>query len=98
NLGAHNDVYDIEVTRHEVIVDDLPDAADGYRIAFLTDTHVAPFMRRDFYREIVKQVQRFNPDVVLRGGDFVSWKRHIPLIAGVLLVDLRAKHGVCDVR
>ena len=94
NLGAHNDVYDIEVTRHEVIVDDLPDAADGYRIAFLTDTHVAPFMRRDFYREIVKQVQRFDPHLVLLGGDFVSWKRHIPLIAEVLLVDLRAKDGV----
>ncbi|HEV7573901.1 MAG TPA: hypothetical protein VGQ21_20600, partial [Thermoanaerobaculia bacterium] len=66
-LGAHNDVYDIEVTHHEIIIDDLPPAFDGYRIAFLTDTHVASFMRRGFYREVVKQVQRFAPDVILFG-------------------------------
>ncbi|MBV9071680.1 MAG: hypothetical protein JO231_23420, partial [Acidobacteria bacterium] len=47
-LGAHNDVYDIEVTRHEVIVDDLPPEFDGYRIAFLTDTHITGMMRRRF--------------------------------------------------
>lgn len=93
-LGAHNDVYDIEVTRHELIIDDLPQAFDGYRIAFLTDTHVASFMRRGFFREIVAQVQRFEPDAVLLGGDFVTWRRHIALMAELLLGDLRARDGV----
>jgi predicted MPP superfamily phosphohydrolase len=93
-LGAHNDVYDIEITRHEVIIDDLPPRFDGYRIAFLTDTHVASFVRRDFYRQIVAQVQRFGPDAVLLGGDFVTWRRHIPLMAEVLLSDLRAPDGI----
>jgi len=94
NLGAHNDVYDIEVTRHHIIIDDLPERADGYRIAFLTDTHVASFMRRAFYREIVAQVQRFDPHVILLGGDFVTWRRHIPLMAELLLTDLRARDGI----
>lgn len=94
NLGAHNDVYDIEVTRHEIFIDDLPQTFDGYRIAFLTDTHVTSFMRRGFYREIVAQVQRFDPDAILLGGDFVTWRRHIPLMAEVLLPDLRARDGV----
>jgi len=93
-LGAHNDVYDIEITRHEVIVDDLPPRFDRYRIAFLTDTHVASFVRRDFYREIVAQVQRFDPDAVLLGGDFVTWRRHIPLMAEVLFSDIRARDGI----
>jgi hypothetical protein len=93
-LGAHNDVYDIEVTRHEVFIDDLPEAFDGYRIAFLTDTHVAGFVRRAFYREVVDQVNRFDPDLVLLGGDFVTWRRHIPLMADVLLTDLSARDGV----
>jgi hypothetical protein len=61
NLGAHNDVYDIEVTRHEVEIPNLPASFDGYRIAFLTDTHVASFMRRGFYRECVTQTMRFEP-------------------------------------
>ena len=93
-LGAHNDVYDIEVTRYEIFIDDLPDKLDGYRIAFLTDTHVTSFMRRNFYREIVAQVQQFSPHVVLLGGDFVTFSRDIPLIAEVVLTDLSARDGI----
>ena len=93
-LGAHNDVYDIEVTRNEIIIDDLPPAFDEYRIAFLTDTHVASFMRRGFYREVVHQVQRFDPDLILFGGDFVSFGRHIKLLPEVLLDGLSARDGL----
>lgn len=93
-LGAHNEVYDIEVTRHEVFIDDLPPAFEGYRIAFLTDTHVASFMRRGLYREAVEQTMKFDPDLVLLGGDFVTWARHIPLMAEVLLTGLAARDGV----
>jgi uncharacterized protein len=93
-LGAHNDVYDIEVTRHDVLIDDLPPNFDGYRIAFLTDTHVASFVRRDFYREIVAQVRQFDPDVILLGGDYVTWNRHIPLMANVLIGELHARDGI----
>ena len=89
-----NQVYDLEVTRHEIIIDDLPPAFDGYRVAFLTDTHVAPFVRRAFYREIHAQLALFDPDVVLLGGDFITWRRHIPLMADVLLGELRARDGV----
>lgn len=96
-LGAHNDVYDIEVTRHQIFIDDLAEALDGYRIAFLTDTHVASFMRRSFYREVVAQVQRFDPHLVLLGGDFVTWNRHISLMAEVLLTDLKGRDGVLAV-
>ena len=85
-----NDLYDLDVTRHEIFIDGLPAAADGIRIAFLTDTHVAPFVRRDFYREIVQRVNAFEPDVVLFGGDFVSFRRHIPLAAEVLFEGLNA--------
>ncbi|HKO56623.1 MAG TPA: metallophosphoesterase [Thermoanaerobaculia bacterium] len=90
----HNDLYDIEVTRHEVFIDDLPAAFDGYRIAFLTDTHVAGFMRRSFYREVVAAARAFDPDLVLLGGDLVTWQRDIPLMGELLLTDLTAHDGV----
>jgi uncharacterized protein len=93
----HNDAYDIEVTHHEVYIDDLASAFDGYRIAFLTDTHVASFIRRSFYEEIVARTNRFDPDLILLGGDFVTWRRHIPLMAEVLLNDLRARDGMLAV-
>ena len=93
-LGAHNDLYDIEVTRHELFIDDLPPAFDGFRIAFLTDTHVTSFMRRAFYRECINRVNAFDPDIVLLGGDFVTWRKDIPLMADVLLTGLTAHDGV----
>ncbi len=96
-LGAHNDVYDIEVSSHDVYIDDLPAAFDGYRVAFLTDTHVAGFVRRDFYRQVVAATNRFDPDLILLGGDFVTWRRHIPLMAEVLLTDLHARDGLLAV-
>ncbi|HEX9161925.1 MAG TPA: metallophosphoesterase [Thermoanaerobaculia bacterium] len=96
-LGAHNDVYDIEVTRHDIFIDDLPESFDGYRIAFLTDTHVAGFVRRQFYREVVAQVNRFDPDLILLGGDFVTFRRDIPLMADVLLSGLAARDGILAV-
>lgn len=93
-LGAHNDVYDIEITRHEVFVDDLPEEFDGYRIAFLTDTHVARVIRRHFYEEVVAQTNRVDPDLILLGGDFVTWHRHIPLMAESLIAGLKARDGL----
>jgi len=93
-LGAHNDVYDLEITRHEVAVPNLSRSFDGYRIAFLTDTHVASFHRRAFFREVVTQTMRFEPDLILLGGDFVTFERHIPLMAELLLTGLEARDGV----
>ena len=93
-LGAHNDLYDLEISSHEVIVHDLDPAFQGYKIAFLTDTHVASFMRRGFYRVCVEQVRRAEPDLILLGGDFVSFRRHIPLMAELLLTGLEAHDGV----
>jgi uncharacterized protein len=93
NLGAHNDVYDIEITKHEVFIDDLPKPFDGYRIVFLTDTHVAGFVRRDFYREVVAQTNRLAPDLILLGGDFVTFHRDIPLLGEQLLDGLQSRDG-----
>jgi hypothetical protein len=90
----HNDLYDVELTRHEVFIDDLPAAFEGYRIAFLTDTHVAAFMRRDFYRDVVAAARSIDPDLILLGGDLVTWKRDIPLMGEVLLTGLAARDGV----
>ena len=89
-----NEVYYLEVTHHEIVVDDLPESFDGYRIAFLTDTHVAPFLRRAYYRDVVARVQQFDPDLVLFGGDFVTWRRHIPLVADRLLDGLTTRDGI----
>ena len=93
-LGAHNDLYDLELTQHDVFIPDLPPPFDGYRIAFITDTHVAGFMRRAFYRTLLEQVMHTRPELVLFGGDFVTWRRHIPLMAELLTAGLHARDGM----
>ncbi|HWS70569.1 MAG TPA: metallophosphoesterase, partial [Thermoanaerobaculia bacterium] len=80
-------------TRHELFLDDLPEEFDGYRIAFLTDTHVASFMRGRFYDAIAEQVRAFDPDLVLLGGDFVSFTRHIPLMGKELAPSCIGRDG-----
>jgi len=95
-LARFNDVYDVEVTRHEVFIDDLPEPFDGYRIAFLTDTHVAGFVRRTFYETIVAQTRAFEPDLILFGGDFVTFRRHIPLLAD-RFAGLKATDGIFSI-
>lgn len=92
-LGAHNDVYDLEITIWTLTIPDLPPQFDGYTIAFMTDTHVAGFMRRAFYRQCIDEIVRRDTDLVLFGGDFVTWKRHIPLMAETLTRGLIAPDG-----
>lgn len=94
NLGAHNEVYDLEVTEHDVIVADLPASLEGLTIGFMSDTHVAGFLRRDFIETGARALSSRNPDVILLGGDYVTWHRHIPLLGTRLLPHLRAKLGV----
>lgn len=86
-------VDDLEITRQEVFIDGLAEAFDGYRIVFLTDTHVAPFVRRAYYDAIVAQVRRIEPDLILFGGDFVTFRSHIPLLAD-RFAGLSAKDGM----
>lgn len=93
-LGLHNDVYDLEITFHEIEVGDLKPALDGLTVGFLSDTHVAPFLRRNFFVTAAKELMSHSPDLILLGGDYVTWKRHIPLLSSRLLEHLSAPLGV----
>lgn len=93
-LGLHNDVYDLEVNLHRIYIPDLPPSFRGYRIAFLSDTHVASFMRRTLYDTCSEQIRAAGADLVLLGGDFVTWARHITLMAERLTQGLEPRDGV----
>lgn len=64
------------VRRATVRMSDWPTGAAPMRVAVLADIHVAgPDMPPSRLAEIVDQVNRLRPDVVLIAGDFVSDKR-----------------------
>ena len=62
----------LEITHHTVELARLAPALDGLRIAQLSDFHYEQYTEPYFIREVVAQVNRLAPDVVLMTGDFIS--------------------------
>jgi len=50
--------------------------------------------RRAYFRDVVARTQALQPDLILLGGDFVSWRKHVTLMSEVLLDGLSARDGV----
>jgi predicted MPP superfamily phosphohydrolase len=93
-LGLHNDVYDLEVNHFEIIIPDLPPHFVGYRLAFLSDLHVEGFMHRKLYDTALRRIVELNADVVLFGGDFVSRRKNIDLMAEWVTAGLAPPDGM----
>ena len=73
-------LYAGEVARHELSVEQhtlhlprLPHAFRGMRVVQISDFHYAEFSEGWFVREVVDQVNRLKPDMVVLTGDFVSY-------------------------
>lgn len=74
-LLAYSGEYErhhLEITRHTVELARLSPALDGLRIAQLSDFHYEQWTEPYFIREVVEQVNRLAPDLVLLVGDYVS--------------------------
>lgn len=50
----------------------IPQTADGYRIALVTDIHVSPCLRRSVAEKAANLVKEAKPDLVLNAGDFLD--------------------------
>jgi predicted MPP superfamily phosphohydrolase len=77
----------------ELPVDDLPLALDGLKIAQLSDFHLGMPMSIAATRRAVVAVQAERPDLIALTGDFVSYRRHLPLLR-TMLAPLSAPLGV----
>ena len=82
------------VNQHEIIVEGLPSAFDGMRIAHVSDVHCSPSARLSYVRGIVERVNALNPDLVCMTGDFVDGTPEMRAADMAPLADLRAKWGV----
>ena len=59
-----------QMTRITVPVRNLPEAAEGYRIAYLADTHICSVTEKGDVVKIVRMVNDESPNLVLMGGDY----------------------------
>jgi predicted MPP superfamily phosphohydrolase len=97
-VGAYGVAYE----RHQIarIVRDLavrglPPALDGLRIGMITDVHHSAVVSADDVARAVTLVQQASPDVVVLGGDYVSFfdKRYVGPVAELLTPLSSAPHG-----
>ena len=71
--GYDNERHRIGITRTTLAVSGLPDAFVGLRVALLTDLHLSPLVDADDVAKSVSMTLAEHPDLIILGGDYVTW-------------------------
>src|SRR3977135_4317758 len=74
--GAYGYLYerhDLGVTRLDLSVLDLPPPLSGLRIGLLTDVHRSQWVSHDDVIHAVALLMNEAPDLIVLGGDYVTW-------------------------
>lgn len=95
---AHGFLYErhhLELTRKAFPVSGLPEALRGLRVGVITDVHRSQTVSHEFVAAAVAMLMAERPDLILLGGDYVSWRdqRYVHPAAEALAA-LSAPHGV----
>lgn len=87
--------HQLVVTRVELQVAHLPKSLAGLRIGLLTDVHRSRWVSHDDVARAVAALMNERPDLIVLGGDYVTWgdRRYIRASADAL-EPLAAPHGV----
>ena len=97
-VGAYGVLYErhaLSTTETTVALRGLPPPLHGVRIGLLTDIHRGSWVSADDVRQAVEQLMRLRPDLIVLGGDYVTWgdRRYVEP-AAESLEGLSAPHGV----
>lgn len=85
----------LTVTRAALTIPTLPRALSGLRIGLLTDIHRSRWVSHDDVREAVTTLMAERPDLIVLGGDYVTWgDRQYVGPAADALAPLSAPNGV----
>ena len=99
--ATHGFLYErhhLELTRIKFPVSGLPESLRGFRIGVLTDIHRSQAVPHAMVANAVKMLMREAPDLILLGGDYVSFAdRRYAQPAAEALAPLSAPHGVLAV-
>jgi predicted MPP superfamily phosphohydrolase len=93
--GVGYERHAVGLTESDLLVRGLPAALDGLRIGFLTDIHHSEMVSADDVQEAVDLAHKAKPDMVVLGGDYVTWgnRAYVGPVAEIL-GSLNAPHGV----
>jgi hypothetical protein len=88
-----NQVLDLRLHEKRVVVPRLSAAAEGLRIAHITDLHMSGRIAKEYFSAVVEQVNQLQPDLVAITGDLVERDDCLSWLPDVL-GQLRAAFGV----
>jgi uncharacterized protein len=88
-----NQVLDLHIHEKRLVVPRLSPAADGLRIAHITDLHMSGRITKDYFLAVVDEVNRLEPDLVAITGDLVERDECLDWLSDTL-GRLRAASGV----
>lgn len=71
--GVGYERHALGLTQANLPVTNLPPALDGLRIGFLTDIHHSEMVSADAVQRAVEMVARAHTDLIVLGGDYVTW-------------------------
>ena len=77
-----------------ITIDGLPDEFDGFRIVYITDTHISRTSAPDYLPTVVNRANAVHPDLILLGGDLGDLKPDEIGPNMEKLGDLYGKYGV----
>ena len=65
----------LEFTHRPLPVRGLPSNLEGRTLALLSDLHVGPQVDIEYLRDAFRRTKALNPDFVVFGGDFITYRR-----------------------
>jgi hypothetical protein len=95
--AGYNEARDIQIVRQPVLIDQLPEAFEGFTIAQLSDVHHGALVDAPHVLQAVQIVNRLEPDLIALTGDYVTHSRAYIEPCAELLRELRSRDGVLAV-
>src|SRR6266540_2796437 len=86
--------HDLEVTRAGIPIRGLPPALNGLRIGLITDVHRSQLVSHEDVSKAVGALMAERPDLIVLGGDYVTWGDRDYVIPSAEALAPLAKNGV----
>ncbi len=67
----------LEITRREMLLENLPPALEGATLAHLSDLHVGKHVDSEFLKSVLDRTRALEPDIVAFTGDFITTNRRL---------------------
>ena len=95
--GMAFNAYKYKIRRLKLVLPDLPESFDGFKIVQISDVHTGSFLNADPLTRAVNIINEQKPDVVFFTGDLVNYKHDEALPYIGILKKIEAKHGVFSI-